>query len=151
GDPDTDVILLYLESFGNPRKFARIARRISRTKPIVAVKSGRSVAGTRAAGSHTAAAATPEMAVDALFRQAGVIRVDTLEELFDVAQVLASQPLPPGPRVAIVGNSGGPGILAADACEAVGLQVPELSTVTQEPLSGFLPVGAAVRNPVDLI
>jgi acetyl coenzyme A synthetase (ADP forming)-like protein len=151
GDPDTDVILLYLESFGNPRKFARIARRISRTKPIVAVKSGRSAAGTRAAGSHTAAAATPEAAVEALFRQAGVIRVDTLEELFDVAQVLASQPLPPGRRVAIVGNSGGPGILAADACEAVGLQVPELSAATQQALAAFLPVGAALRNPVDLI
>jgi acetyl coenzyme A synthetase (ADP forming)-like protein len=151
GDPDTDVILLYLESFGNPRKFARIARRISRTKPIVAVKSGRSAAGTRAAGSHTAAAATPEMAVDALFRQAGVIRVDTLEELFDTAQVLGSQPLPHGLRVAIVGNSGGPGILAADACEAVELQVPELSSETQDALRAFLPAGAALRNPVDLI
>ncbi|MCU1449694.1 MAG: CoA-binding domain protein [Acidimicrobiales bacterium] len=150
-DPDTDVILLYLESFGNPRKFARIARRISRTKPIVAVKSGRSTAGVRAAGSHTAAAATPEAAVEALFHQAGVIRVDTLGELFDVAQVLGSQPLPPGKRVAIVGNSGGPGILAADACEAAGLEVPELSSSTQEALRAFLPAEAAVRNPVDLI
>jgi len=151
GDPDTDVILLYLESFGNPRKFARIARRISRTKPIVAVKSGRSAAGTRAASSHTAAAATPEATVGALFRQAGVIRVDTLQELFDVAQVLSSQPLPPGRRVAIVGNSGGPGILAADACEAAGLEVPELTTTTQDALAAFLPAGAALRNPVDLI
>ncbi|MBV8161951.1 MAG: GNAT family N-acetyltransferase [Acidimicrobiia bacterium] len=150
-DPDTDVILLYLESFGNPRKFARIARRISRTKPIVAVKSGRSAAGTRAASSHTAAAATPEAAVEALFAQAGVIRVDTLEELFDVAQVLASQPVPAGRRLAIVGNSGGPGILAADAAEAIGLQVPELSAATQEALAAFLPAGAALRNPVDLI
>jgi len=150
-DDETDVILLYLESFGNPRKFARIARRVSRTKPIVAVKSGRSIAGVRAAGSHTAAAATPEAAVDALFHQAGVIRVDTLEELFDVAQVLESQPLPAGPRVAIMGNSGGPGILAADACEAAGLGVPELSATTQQALRSFLPAEAAVHNPVDLI
>ena len=108
-DPRTDVVLLYLESFGNPRKFARIARRLSRRKPIVAVKSGRSAAGVRAASSHTAAMASPDIAVDALFRQAGVIRVDTLDEMFDMAIVLGSQPLPEGHRVAIVGNSGGPG------------------------------------------
>ena len=95
-DPGTDVVLLYLESFGNPRKFARIARRVSRRKPIVAVKSGRSAAGVRAASSHTAAMASPDIAVDALFRQAGVIRVDTLDELFDMALVLGSQPLPRG-------------------------------------------------------
>ena len=93
---------LYLESFGNPRKFARIARRVSRRKPIVAVKSGRSAAGVRAASSHTAAMASPDIAVDALFRQSGVIRVDTLDELFDMALVLDSQPLPAGNRVAIV-------------------------------------------------
>src|SRR5207244_70642 len=93
-DPDTDVILLYLESFGNPRKFARIARRISRHKPIIAVKSGRTTAGARGASSHTAALASPDVAVDALFRQAGVIRVDTLEQLFDPAAVVAHQPLP---------------------------------------------------------
>ena len=126
-DPNTDVILLYLESFGNPRKFARLARRIARRKPIVAVKSGRTPAGSRAASSHTAALASPDVAVDALFRQAGVIRVDTLEQLLDTAQVLAHQPLPPGRRVAIVGNAGGPGILAADACAGAGLDVPELT------------------------
>lgn len=150
-DPGTDVVLLYLESFGNPGKFSRIARRISRKKPIVAVKGGRTSAGTRAASSHTAALATPDLAVDALFRQTGVIRVDTLEELFDVAQVLAHQPLPPGRRVAIVGNSGGPGILAADACEAAGLEVPELSEATQGALRALLPPAAAVRNPVDMM
>ncbi|MDX1621154.1 MAG: GNAT family N-acetyltransferase, partial [Nitriliruptorales bacterium] len=91
-DPDTDVILLYLESFGNPRKFSRIARRISRRKPIVAVKSGRTSAGVRAASSHTAAMAAGDIAVDALFRQTGVIRTDTLQELFDVASLLSSQP-----------------------------------------------------------
>jgi acetyl coenzyme A synthetase (ADP forming)-like protein len=150
-DPATDVILLYLESFGNPRKFARLARRVSRSKPIVAVKSGRSRAGTRAASSHTAALATPDVAVDALFRQAGVIRVDTMEQLFDTAQVLVNQPLPPGRRVAIVSNGGGPGILAADACEGAGLEVPELAASTQAELRGFVSRDASVANPVDLV
>ncbi len=150
-DPSTDVILLYLESFGNPRHFARIARRIAHSKPIVAVKAGRSAAGTRGASSHTAALATPDATVDALFRQAGVIRVDTLEELFDVADVLSHQPLPAGRRVAIVGNAGGPGVLAADACEGYGLEVPELSPATQARLRALLGPAAAVRNPVDCI
>jgi acetyl coenzyme A synthetase (ADP forming)-like protein len=150
-DADTDVILLYLESFGNPRKFGRLARRVSRTKPIVAVKSGRTQVGSRAAGSHTAALASSDVAVDALFRQAGVIRVDTLEELFDTAQVLAHQPLPPGTRVAIVSNGGGPAILAADACAGAGLEVPELAPETQSALRDFVSPDAGVRNPVDLV
>ncbi|MBW1686609.1 MAG: GNAT family N-acetyltransferase [Deltaproteobacteria bacterium] len=150
-DSETDVILLYLESFGNPRKFARIARRVSRATPIVAVKSGRSASGSRAAASHTAALASPDTAVDALFEQAGVIRVDTLGQLFATAQLLCHQPLPAGRRVAIVGNSGGPGILAADACERAGLVVPELAESTQQQLAELLPAGAAVRNPVDLL
>ena len=150
-DPDTDVVLLYVESFGNPRKFARLARRVSRKKPVVAVKSGRTQAGTRAAGSHTAALASSDVAVDALFRQAGVIRVDTLEELFDAAQVLAHQPLPTGRRVAIVSNGGGPGILAADACAGAGLEVPELTSATQAAMRSFTSPDAGVRNPVDLI
>jgi acetyl coenzyme A synthetase (ADP forming)-like protein len=150
-DPATDLILLYLESFGNPRKFARVARRVSRTKPIVAVKSGRSPAGARGAASHTAALASPDRTVDALFHQAGVIRVDTLEQLFDTATLLAHQPLPPGDRVAIVSNGGGPAILAADACEAAGLAVPELPASTQAALREFVDPDAAVRNPVDLV
>ena len=150
-DADTDVILLYLESFGNPRKFARLARRIARTKPIVAVKSGRTRAGRRAASSHTAALATPDDTVDALCRQAGVIRVDTLEELFDTARVLLHQPLPAGRRVAVLGNAGGPGILSADACAGAGLEVPELTDATQQRLREFLHPGAAVNNPVDLV
>jgi acetyl coenzyme A synthetase (ADP forming)-like protein len=150
-DLGTDVILLYLESFGNPGKFHRIAQRVARRKPIIAVKSGRSRAGSRGAASHTAAMASPDRAVDALFRQTGVIRVDTMEQLFDTAAVLAHQPLPAGRRVAIVGNSGGPGVLAADACEAAGLDVPELSKATQEALRGCLPPAAGVRNPVDMM
>ena len=150
-DLGTDVVLLYLESFGNPGKFNRIARRVSRRKPIVAMKSGRSQAGSRGASSHTAALASPDLAVEALFRQTGVIRVDTMEQLFDTAAVLAHQPLPPGRRVAIMGNSGGPGVLAADACEAAGLEVPELSSATQEALRACLPAAAGVRNPVDMM
>jgi acetyl coenzyme A synthetase (ADP forming)-like protein len=150
-DPSTDVILLYLESFGNPRKFGRLARRVSAQKPIVAVKSGRTSAGSRAALSHTGALASVDVAVDALFRQSGVIRTDTLEELFDVAALLAHQPLPEGRRVAILTNAGGPGILAADACEANGLNVVELSAETQELLRQRLPPAAGVRNPVDMI
>jgi len=150
-DEDTDVVLLYLESFGNPRKFSRIARRLSMRKPIVAVKSGRSVAGTRAASSHTAAAASAEAAVDALFHQTGVIRVDTLVELFDMADVLVSQPLPAGNRVAIVGNSGGPGILAADACAGAGLDIALLHDDTQRALRTLLGANAAVGNPVDMV
>jgi len=150
-DENTAVALLYLESFGNPRRFRTIARRMSRTTPIVAVKSGRSVAGTRGAASHTAALASPDRAVDALFRQTGVIRVDTIEELFDVAQVLTDQPLPPGRRVAVLSNAGGPGVLAADALAGHGLEVPELPTALQDALRSFLPPGAGVRNPVDMV
>jgi acetyl coenzyme A synthetase (ADP forming)-like protein len=150
-DEATEVILLYLESFGNPRKFGRIARRIGRSKPIVAVKSGRSQAGERAASSHTGALAAGDVAVEALFHQAGVIRTDTLEELFNVATVLTNQPVPDDNRVAILTNGGGPGILAADACEANGLAVPELSATTLSRLAEFLPTEAGIRNPVDMI
>jgi acetyl coenzyme A synthetase (ADP forming)-like protein len=152
-DPGTDVILLYLESFGNPRRFVEIARRVARKKPIVAVKSGRTGAGERAASSHTGALARAgsDVAVDALCRQSGVIRTDTIEELFDVAMLLATQPVPRGPRVAIVTNAGGPGILASDACESRGLDVPVLSDATQAALRAFLPPEASTRNPVDMI
>jgi acetyl coenzyme A synthetase (ADP forming)-like protein len=151
-DPSTDVILLYLESFGNARKFARIARQVGRTKPIAAVKSGRSVAGARATASHTGALlAASDVSVDALFRQAGVIRTDTLAELFDVAALLSSQPAPRGNRVAIVTNAGGPGILCSDACEASGLEVAELPSRLRARLRRFLPAEAALADPVDMI
>jgi acetyl coenzyme A synthetase (ADP forming)-like protein len=150
-DPRTSVILLYLESFGNPRKFSEIARRVGRTKPIVAVKAGRSTAGSRAAASHTGALASNDIVVDALFRQAGVIRTERLEEMFDVAALLSHQPIPRGPRVAILTNAGGPGILAADACEANGLQLPQLSDATRSDLRTFLPAAASVGNPVDML
>jgi len=151
-DGKTDVILLYLESFGNPRKFVRIAKRVAKKKPIIAVKSGRSVAGFRATQSHTGAlVATSDVSVDALFRQSGVIRTDSLEEMFDAAALLETQPLPRGDRVGIITNAGGAGILAADACEDLGLMVPELSSATQVALRGFLHPDAGVRNPVDMV
>jgi len=150
-DPQTDVITLYLESFGNPAKFSRIARRIGRRKPIVAVKSGRTTAGSRAASSHTGALASSDEAVNALFRQAGVIRVDTIEELFDTANLLANQPVPIGRSVGIVTNAGGPGILAADALEANGLVISELSDGLQAAIAARLPAEASTHNPVDLI
>jgi acetyl coenzyme A synthetase (ADP forming)-like protein len=151
-DDQTDLVLLYLESFGNPRKFARIARRMARTKPVLAVKSGRSAAGARATSSHTGALlAASDVTVDALFRQAGVIRTDTLEELFDIAALLANQPLPRGRRVGIVTNAGGPGILCADACEAAGLKVVQLSAPLRSRLAAGLPAAAAVANPVDML
>jgi acyl-CoA synthetase (NDP forming) len=150
-DPRTRVILLYLESFGNPRRFARLARRIGRQKPIVALKAGRSSAGSRAAGSHTAALAAKDVVVDALFRQAGVIRADTIDEMFDVAACLEAQPLPAGPRIGIVTNAGGPGILAVDACEAAGLRVVEFGSDVRKQLHAFLPPTASVGNPIDMV
>jgi acetyl coenzyme A synthetase (ADP forming)-like protein len=150
-DDATSVILLYLESFGNPHKFGRIARRVGRTKPIVAVKSGRTRAGAAAASSHTGALAAGDGAVDALFEQAGVIRTETLAELFGVASVLANQPLPAGRGIGILTNGGGPGILAADACEGAGLEIRELTPATQDLLRSFLPREAGVGNPVDMI
>ena len=150
-DPSTDVILLYMESFGNPRRFARFARRIARKKPIVAVKSGRTASGARAASSHTGSLASLDVAVDALFHQTGVIRVDTLEELFDVTSLLSNEPIPKGRRVGIVTNAGGPAILAVDGLESRGLEVPVISEELQEKLRGFLSAEAAVKNPIDMI
>jgi acetyltransferase len=144
-------MLLYLESFGNPRKFIRLARDIACRKPIVAVKSGRSERGSSAASSHTGALAGMDAAVGALMAQTGVIRVDTVEELFHMAAFLAHQPVPAGNRVAILTNAGGPGILATDACDAWGLAVPDLAEETARGLREFLPPEASVKNPVDMI
>ncbi len=149
-DEETSVILLYLETFGNPRKFARIARSLSEKKPIVAVKPGRTAAGSRAAASHTGALAATEVGTQALARQTGVIRVDTLEELFDVAMLLRHQPVPAGNRVAIVTNGGGPGILTADACASRGLEVPPLTKETELEMRKALPPGSSLANPVDM-
>jgi acetyl coenzyme A synthetase (ADP forming)-like protein len=150
-DPETSVILLYLESFGNPRRFAQLAPRVGRSKPIVVVKAGRTPAGKRAAGSHTAGLQSNDTAVEALFRQTGVIRAGTIDEMFDIATCLDQQALPTGGRLAIITNAGGPAIMAADACDAAGLIVTELQPATRARLAAHLPAKASLNNPVDLI
>ena len=150
-DERTGVILMYLENFGNPRRFTQLAREITRRKPIIAVKSGRSGAGARAASSHTGALAGTDAATDALLRQCGVLRAETVEEMFDLAMAFSHQPIPRGNRVAIVTNAGGPGIIIADACEAHGLEVVELSEATRAHLAAHFPEEASLRNPVDMI
>jgi acetyl coenzyme A synthetase (ADP forming)-like protein len=150
-DPNCRVILLYLESLGNPARFMQIASRVARQKPIAVVKSGRTEAGARAASSHTGALAGLDVAVDALLGQAGVLRTDTMEELFDLAMLLANQPVPAGNRVGILTNAGGPAIMASDACESRGLVIPPLSEKTVAELTTFLPPEASTKNPVDMI
>jgi len=150
-DPRTEVVLLYVESFGNPRKFAELARRVARTKPILVVKSGTTASGARAASSHTAALAGSETAVDALFRHAGVIRAASLEELVDVATLLSTQPAPRGRGVAVLTNAGGLGIMCADACEAAGLTLPSLADETRTRLVALLPAEASLGNPIDML
>ncbi len=149
-DPQTEVVVLYLESFGNPKRFARVARRVVRRKPIVAVKGGSGEAGRRAAQSHTAALAGSTIAVEALFRQAGVTHCHTLEESFDVALLFERQPLPAGNRVGIVSNAGGLAILCADACEANGLKLPALSEDTLSRLRNLLSPSMHPANPLDI-
>ena len=149
-DPNTKVILLYLESFGNPHKFSRIAKRVSARKPIVIVKGGATLVGSRAASSHTGSLATPAVVSDALFRQAGIIRVESIEELFDVATLLSNQPLPGGKRLFIVTNGGGPGILAADASAQRGLTLPEISPNTAKELGQLIQRNISIGNPLDL-
>ena len=150
-DQATDVILLYLETLVDPQRFRQIAERVGRKKPIVVLKAGRTLAGQSAAGSHTAALATNDRAVDALFTQCGVIRANTLGEFLALATGLSAQPIPGGYKIGILTNSGGPGVLCADSCAAEGLTVPKLSKQTQSALASFLPPTAALKNPVDMI
>lgn len=151
GDPSVGVILMYVESFGNPRRFLEIASRITRRKPIIAVKSGRSRAGARAASSHTGALAASDVAVDALLAQAGVLRAATVEELFDMAIAFDVRTLPRSRRTAVLTNAGGPGILAADALDGSGLELVELSAATTRTLAPLFPAEASIRNPLDMI
>ncbi|MFB7667728.1 GNAT family N-acetyltransferase [Kitasatospora sp. NPDC056138] len=149
-DGSTDLALLHLESFGNPRAFSRTARRVTRRFPILTVDAGRSPAGRRGAASHTAAAATPTVAREALFRQAGITATRSLSELVDTAALLHSQPLPSTRcAVAVVSNAGGVGILAADACADAGLTQLELPPDITAELRDLLPDGSATANPVD--
>lgn len=150
-DPATKVMCMYLESFGNPRRFTEIAKRVTRKKPILIVKSGRTAEGARAASSHTGAMAGTDVTVSAFLDQCGVLRADTIDELFDVARALDRCPLPAGPRVAIVTNAGGPGIMATDACVNLELEMAELQAATRAHLASFLPAAASLGNPVDMI
>ncbi|MGW6268427.1 MULTISPECIES: bifunctional acetate--CoA ligase family protein/GNAT family N-acetyltransferase [unclassified Streptomyces] len=148
-DGVTDLALLHLESFGNPRAFSRTARRVSRRMPVLTVDAGRTEAGRRAAASHTAAAATRTMTRQALFTQAGITATRTIGELVQTAALLHSQPAPAGNRVVIVTNAGGAGVLAADACAEEGLTLPPLATDLMDELLAVLPEGASAANPVD--
>ena len=148
-DPLVSAAALYLESFGNAPKFARIARRFAEAKPLLAVVGGRSAGGHRAGASHTAAAATPAVGVDALFAQAGVIACEDAEDLAQAALLLTREPMPRGPRIGIISNAGGMGVLAADAATTHGLRVPELSLPTQKEIAGFITGTVGTSNPVD--
>jgi acetyltransferase len=150
-DPAVRVILMYVESFGNPRNFLRIASRITKTKPIVVVKAGRSQAGARAASSHTGALAASDALVEAMLAQAGVLRAGSVEELFDIAMAFGARALPRSRRTAVLTNAGGPGILAADALDAAELTLPDLSPATLEALRSLYPAEASVRNPLDMV
>jgi len=150
-DPETQVILLYLESFGNPRNFTKLARRIVKKKPIIAVKSGRTALGAKAASSHTGALAGMDMATDALFHQCGVIRVNTVEEMFDLTVVFANQPLPKGDRVAVMTNAGGPGILITDALVNHKLKMADFSPNTIKEFRKYMSPEASFSNPIDMI
>jgi acetyl coenzyme A synthetase (ADP forming)-like protein len=151
-DPRTSVMLMYLESFSNPPRFAQVARAVSRKKPILVVKSGKTLAGARAAASHTGAlAAASDAALDAFLEHCGVQRVATVEELFDLGAAFARNPLPHGPRVAVLSNAGGPAILATDSLIALGLEMAQLSPATLEALRAKLPAHASVTNPLDML
>lgn len=149
GDDRTQIAVLYLESFGNPHKFSRLARHLAQRKPVIAVRTGTTKAAQQAAASHTAAAATPAATRDALYRQAGVIAVETLTELYATTAVLCWQPVPAGSQVVVISNAGGAGVLAADACALHHLDLPEPSEHTQATLRTLLPAHASLRNPID--
>ncbi|MFC5286741.1 GNAT family N-acetyltransferase [Actinokineospora guangxiensis] len=148
-DDGTDAALFYLESFGDPRRFARLARALSRRQPVVAIRAGTSAAGSRAAGSHTAAAATPAATAEALYRQAGVTAVDSTADAVAALALFAGAPPLRGRRTAVITNAGGAGVLAADACVSAGLAVAELSEASRRSLAELLPATAALHNPVD--
>ncbi len=148
---DVQAILMYLESFGNPRRFTNIARRITRKKPVITVKAGRTKAGARAASSHTGSIVGLDVATDSLLEQCGVLRVSSMEEMFAQAAALSTQPIPAGDRIAIVTNAGGPGILCTDACIGRGLNMAELQSSTRKTLARVLPPEASTANPIDMI
>jgi acetate---CoA ligase (ADP-forming) len=150
-DPDTEIILLYLEDFGNPRDFSNLARSITRKKPVIAVKAGTTTKGMQAASSHTGALAGSDVSIEALFEQTGILRVGSIQQMFDVASSLARMPIPKGNRVGIVTNAGGPGIIATDSLINFGLDLPDYSIATQKKIKPILPPDTPIGNPLDLI
>jgi len=150
-DPDSRVILIYVEGLPDGQRFIEVARKVTRDKPVVAIKSGVTASGSRAVSSHTGSLAGSEAAYKAAFRQAGVIRATSMEALFDYARAFAYQPLLSGDRIGIVTNAGGPGILATDALEHAGLDIPRLGHETVEALTDYLPGAASAANPVDVL
>jgi acetyltransferase len=150
-EPNTDQILLYIESITDPQNFSSLAKKVTKNKPVVAIKSGRSEAGASAASSHTGALAGADLAADALLKQSGVIRVFSVLEMFEVAQAFANCAVPKGKRIAIMTNAGGPGIMATDAICEKGLEMAVISDSTKEYMKSYLPAAASVKNPVDMI
>ena len=150
-NPDIGAILMYLESFGNPRRFTSLARRVTRKKPVITVKAGRTAAGARAASSHTGSIVGLDIATDSLLEQCGVLRVGSMADMFVQAEALANQPIPKGKRIAIVTNAGGPGILCTDSCIGRGLEIAELRPATHRALREVMPAEATSANPIDMI
>jgi len=150
-DPNTNVILVYIESVGNGEKFIKVAKQVTRKKPVIILKSGVSEAGARAASSHTGALAGRDIAFETAFKQTGIIRARSIEELFDLAETFSTQPIPEGPNVVIITNAGGPGILATDACDKYGLKLAPINSELLKKLSSGLPPTASLHNPIDCI
>jgi acetate---CoA ligase (ADP-forming) len=150
-EPNTDQILLYMETISDPAEFGRLAKQVTKKKPVVAIKAGRSAAGASAASSHTGSLAGADLAADALLKQSGVIRATSVLEMFEVAQAFENCPIPKGKRVAVITNSGGPGIMATDAICELGLEMAQISEKTKDHLRSFLPAAASVKNPIDMI
>ena len=150
-DAESNVLVVYLEGFSDGRRFMEACRPVTPAKPVICMKVGRSAAGARAAKSHTGSIASADVVVDAAFRQVGVVRAYTLDELFDLTLTFSSAPLPAGPRVAVITNAGGPGVMVADAIDGCGLELAVLAGASVKALAGFLPAAASTRNPVDLL
>jgi acetyltransferase len=150
-DHDTKLLVAYLEGFSDGRRFMDACRRVTPVKPVICMKVGRSSAGARAAKSHTGSIASADVVVDAAFRQVGAVRAYTLDELFDLTLTFSSAPLPAGPRVAVITNAGGPGVMAADAIDRCGLELASLADESVKALAAFLPPAASLGNPVDLL
>ena len=150
-DPETSVIASYLEGITNGAEFMKVARQVSHSKPIVSIKSGTTSAGSRAASSHTGTLAGSEKAYDAAYKQVGIVRAGSVQDLFDYSQAFARQPLPENDDVMVVTNAGGPGIMASDAIERAGLRLASLTPENQQALRAALPAAASVINPIDVL